>query len=67
MSITNVFIVKDKVKVIETNMDIMYVMHKFTAMQSLNAIMNSLNIGIVIGPRINYIIIIFTENVMGIS
>ena len=36
MSLTNVFIVK--VKVIKTNMDIIYVMHKFTAMQSLNAI-----------------------------
>ena len=38
-SLTNVFQVKDKVKVNETNMSIYYhVMHKSTAMRSLNAL-----------------------------
>ena len=38
MSLTNVLKVKDKVKVIETNMSIYYVMHKCTVLRSLYAI-----------------------------
>ena len=37
-SLTHVFKIQDKVEVIETNMSMYYVMHKSTAIHSLNAI-----------------------------